>query len=196
MALLELATVDDVSVYPGMDKVGIDDRLWLEKLIRAFSKRAENYCNREFYLEARTQTFSPEGWMEFIQLPAFGASGNSVTTVHEDSERGFGATYLLVATDYYFDWRTGLLSRDVGRWLVGQGVVQVVWTGGFGTSVEDVPDDLRVAAVMQVVFWWQRRNELGLQSKNLQGGSVSISAPSKLLPEVQDILDQYKVHTV
>lgn len=193
MALLHLCTVDDVGTYPGMSSLGDSDREWVLQVVRGFSKRAENYTNREFYTEARTELFSGDGTNRRIQLRAFGSSTNSVTTVHEDSDRAFNAVDLVAADDYNFDWRTGLLTLDSGMWLSGQNVTQVVWTGGLGTSTDDVPDDIRQAAILQAAYWWQRRNELGLASKNMKDGTVNVNVQSTLLPEVREILDSYRI---
>jgi hypothetical protein len=176
-----------------MASLGGSDREWVLQVVRGFAKRAENYTGREFYTEARTETFSTDGTKRYLQLRAFGTSTNTVTTVHEDTDKAFNAADLVKAADYDFDWRTGLLSLDSGRWTRGQNVIQVVWTGGLGTSADAVPDDLRQAAILQSVYWWQRRNELGLQSKNMKDGTVNVNVQSTLLPEVREILDSYRI---
>jgi len=191
--LLELCTLNDVLQYPGMQSVKDDDKDWIERLVRGFSKRAETFTNRQFYKEARTTLYSPGIASDVLQLAAFGGSG-TVTTVHEDRERVFGADTLLESTGYYFDVPTGQLTRDYGTWMVGRSVVQVVYTAGLGTEIDDVPEDLRMAAIMQCAFWYQRRNELGLTQRTLSGGAISLSQPSKLLPEVEDVLYSYKLY--
>jgi len=191
--LLELCTVDDVLRYPGLQSVKDDDKDWIERLVRGFSQRAETFTNRSFYKESRTSLYSPGTSQRTLQLAAFGTSG-TITTVHESYERVFDADSLTDPTAYVFDVDTGMLSRDYGTWLIGRNVVQVVYDAGLGTTIDDVPEDLRMAAIMQSAFWYQRRNELGLTQRTLSGGAISFASPSKLLPEVEEILFTYKLY--
>lgn len=194
MAVLELTTVEDVMRYPGMSSIGKNDKDWVLQLIRGFSARAEKYCNREFYQESRTRYYNGDGYARIIQLPAFGNAANSVTSINEDSARTFTDT-ALGSDSYFFDTETGMLSHDSRGWLAGRGVIKVVWSGGLGTSVESVPDDIRGAATQQCVYSWQRRNEIGLEERRYQrGAEITISGSGRLLPDVQDVLDGYKIH--
>lgn len=194
MSLLELCTLDDVLNYPGLETVKDNDKDWIERLIRGFAQRAEQYTGRFFYKESRTEQHSPDISSQVIQLRAFGSG--TITSVHEDYDRIFDSTTLVESDDYYFNAETGQLIRDEGTWFPGQGVVKVVYTAGIGTTVNDVPEDLRMCAVLQCAFWFQRRNELGLSQRTQQGGAVSIQNESRLLPEVEDVLWSYTLHTV
>jgi len=194
MALLELCTLDDVTNYPGLETIKANDKDWLERLIRGFSGRAEAFTSREFNKEIRTEQLSPNISSHVIQLRAYGTG--TVTTVHEDYDRVFDASTLVDAEDYYWDAETGQLSRDGGTFFPGRGVVQVVYDAGLGTTVDDVPEDLRMAAILQCAFWFQRRNELGLTQRTQTGGAISVNSPSKLLPEVEDILWTHSLQTL
>jgi hypothetical protein len=48
--------------------------------------------------------------------------------------------------------------------------------------------------MLQGKFVFDRRDELGLTGRSLEGGSVSLMSALKLLPEVREILDDYKVN--
>lgn len=194
MAVLDLCTVEDLLSYPGMEDMSDNDKLWALQMIRGFAQRASKFVGREFYKESRTRQFGSNGHNADIQLPAFGASTNSITSVHESLDRTFTSSTLLDSDDYYFDWETGVLHREYSLWLSGRGTVQVIWVGGWGTDVDTVPDDVRTAGVMQIAFWYQRRFDLGLTGRaGGQGASVDILVPSKLLPEVEETLSAYRL---
>ena len=151
--LLELCTLDDVLAYPGMSGVSDQDAPWLVQLVRGFSQRAESWTDRWLHRESRTEYFNTGVYQCALQLKAFGHSASTITTVHEDFSRVFGASTLVAATGYRFDYLTGMLTRDYQSWFSGRGVVRVVYDGGLGLTTEDVPADLRMAATMQCAFW-------------------------------------------
>jgi hypothetical protein len=195
MAVLQLCHMNDVLNYTGKANVGYEDKNLVERLIAGFSKRAEMLTNRLFYRESRTQDFSPDINQTIIQLPAFGNTSDTITSVYEDLDREWTPGTLIDSADYFYDTDTGLLVRDHSYWQHGRNVIRVTWTGGFGTTVDDVPDDLRMAAIMQCAFWYQRRNELGVTQRTSSGGAVSLTSPSKLLPEVEDVVSLYTLYT-
>lgn len=193
--VLQLTTLEEIQTYPGMGTVKEEDHQWIITLSEAFSHRAEQYCSRGFYTEERVQQFSSDGNTSKLQLPAFGRDTNTLTKVEQDLSRTFGVDYELDLTQIYFDWRTGILHKDYSPFLHGNGTIRVTWTGGIGTTVDDVPADLRAAAAMQVAYLWQRRNELGLEERKFErGATISISGAGRLMPDVEDVLSRYALY--
>ena len=189
---LDLCSLDDVISYPGMETIPEKNLLWVVRLIRGISMRAQQHTDRLFLSKARTRPLSSQRDSCVIGLPAYGSSDSAVAEIRESSGRDFASALTLVdSDDYFFDTATGLVHRE-GYWLNGRGVIQATWTGGIAINTEGVPDDLRQAAVIQVAFWWQRYKDLGVSGKSFdQGGSVSISSPLTLLPEVVEVFDTY-----
>jgi len=194
MSTLSLTTLDDVMSYPGMSTVSDADKDWLETLIRMFTVRAEAYTHREFYEEERIRQFSSDGRLMQIQLPAFGKATNVLSLVEQAPDRIFGAGTEIDLSNFYFSHTTGLLTYEYGPFVRGIGSIQVTWTGGLGTAPEHVPADLRAAAVMQVAYWWQRRNEIGVEERRYKEGAI-IKVPSKMsfIADVEEVLDTYEV---
>lgn len=194
--VLALTTIEDVLTYPGMSTIGDPEKEWVGHLIKMFSTRVEAYTNRQFYEEARTEYFSSNGRITEIQLPAFGKSSNSLTSVRQAIDRDFSVTPISL-DNFYFDWKTGILTYEYGPFVRGNGSIQVNWTGGLGTSPEHVPADLRVAATMQVCYWWQRRNEIGVEERRFKEGAI-IRVPTKMsfIADVEEILESYRVFCV
>jgi hypothetical protein len=193
--VLPLTTVEDVLTYPGMASLQVADKEWIGHLISMFSVRAESYVNRLFFEEERTQSFSSDGTICSIQLPAFGRSTNAVASVSQALDRIHSQSTIIDPSGFYFDWQTGILSYDYGPFIRGRGTIQVKWTGGLGTTPEHVPDDIRAVATMQVCYWWQRRNEIGVEERRFKEGAI-IKVPTKMafIADVEDVLESYKVY--
>ncbi len=193
--ILSLTTIEDIMTYPGMSTISDPDKEWIGRLAASFSQRAETYCSRHFYEESRSQQFTSDGTLRQIQLSAFGADTNALTKVEQDASRVFGPSTEIDLSNFYFDWRTGVFVYEFGPFIRGLAAIKVTWTGGLGTDVEHVPEDLRAAATMQVAFWWQRRHELGINQRDFEkGSSIKIAGGGSLLPDVEAILQQYQIY--
>lgn len=194
--VLELTTLEDVLTYPGMAMLQDADKEWVVSLIRMFSQRAESYTNRLFFEEERVRQFSSDGRIISLQLPAFGNPSNSLISVKQANDRIFGSATAIDLSNFYFDWQTGILTYEYGPFIRGVGNVQVTWSGGLGTSPDHVPADLRAVATMQVCYWWQRRNEIGVEERRFKEGAV-IKVPTKMsfISDVEDVLESYRVFT-
>ncbi len=72
----------------------------------------------------------------------------------------------------------------------------VAWASGTQyldhAYLSGIPDDIRLAAIMQMAFTFRRRKDIGLSSITLPDGSISKNVPVKLLDEVMDILRPYR----
>ena len=70
----------------------------------------------------------------------------SISSVHEDSTRGYTNAPLTEGTDYTVDVEKGKLTRIIGdspsAWLSGFEAVRVVWVGGYADQAS-VPGDLK-----------------------------------------------------
>ena len=76
----------------------------------------------------------------------------------------------------------------------------MTYTGGYilpgvaptGNQVP-LPDELELACVEQVAYWYQRRSQLGLVSVTAEGGgTVQQFQSSDLLPQVRAVLKRYE----
>lgn len=182
----------DILTYPEMATTPEDHKAWLSTLIGAFALRAEGFTGRKFEHKARTRTFNIDVAQERLQLPAFNQhdGGGTVASVYESSDQDFSASSLIDSGDYYYDSYTGALWRKNNSWTTGQNTVQVTWTDGF----RQPPDDLRMACVLQVIFWYQSKARIGVSEVRLsQGGVAKTSAQWSLLTEVEEILEAYSL---
>lgn len=118
---------------------------------------------------------------------------NLLTRVWEDSSvpRAY-QTELVQWTDFLVDDQCGSISRFKRYFLPGPKAVKCTYTGGYLTGdAAGAPEDLRFAAIMQTMIFYQRREELGVTSRSLEGGSISLLQPT-LPKSVTNVLDQYR----
>lgn len=194
--MISLASLDDVKAYPGMNTASQQDTAWIDILIQSFSQIVETRTNRRLEYKTWTEYASPAPCSRFIQLAAFGLSTGTITSVNEDLDGTFGAETLIDSSGYGYNPETGILFRRYSFWMPGHRSVKIVHTGGLMATTEATPPDLRMACVMQVAFWYQRRNELGITQRTQAGGAITVQGTSKILPEVEEIINNYTLHQI
>ena len=191
---LELCTVQDVQSYPGMAVIAGKDETFLAACVREISARAQSFTSRVFRTGSYREVFDVEEWQRLIRLNAFGAMANQITEVRETSSSDFNDDATIVSpTAYAFNWHTGFLQRKDRAWLPGFSVVQVKWSGGLAANAEGVPNDLRQACVRQCVYWYKRRDDLGIKSKSMTEQRIDTFETGYLLPDVEQVFSHYSV---
>ncbi len=95
------------------------------------------------------------------------------------------------------------LSRPFSLQPLAFSLCRFSYTGGFvlpGTTPAPgqapLPDDLEQAAVEQVAFWYQKRDQLGIRISWPSGGTYQQFSAQDLLPSVQSILEKYRRWTL
>jgi hypothetical protein len=189
-ALRNLCTFADVKLQ--RPETGDDQRLFVEKLIDAFTVRAQRRTNRTFRKATGiVETFSPRRWQSQLRVQRYPI--DSITSIIEDSDGDFvtdAASKTLTSTDYAIkNW--GIIRHRWGWFLEGDRCVQVTYSGGLCRDVGDVPADLHMAALQQVAYELQQSSKLGILSESVQGGSITTFVKD-FLPSVEDVLAQYR----
>jgi hypothetical protein len=194
-----LCRVEDVKelMTAGTGPVTSKPDTLLTLLINAFTVAAEKpgFCNRLFLLTERTHYF--DGGYSRIWLPAspISVAEDGITPlvrIWDDTEHEWGDdTELTLWDDFGVNLDTGCITLDGQCFGDGSRSVKSTWTGGLVTSgqPDSAPSDLRLACTMQVLNWYQRKSELGLDALNVpSGGSIQMTEPSKFLRAVTQIL--------
>lgn len=115
----------------------------------------------------------------------------SVTSVHDDIGRTFGASSLIASDDYVTDDGQGTL-RLIGRGLFADGQlnVKVIYRAGYEDA--DVPEDIKHAAKKLVAHWFNLRQQSGYSSKTMQDGSSTFDFNHEIPTDVKAILNPYR----
>jgi hypothetical protein len=87
-----------------------------------------------------------------------------------------------------------ITGADYATYWTQTGSAGIAWVSGsqYSDAYLGVPDDIKLAAIVQTAFTFRRRKDVGISSIAMPDGSVSVNVPLKLLSEVQDILKPYR----
>lgn len=128
---------------------------------------------------------------------------NTITSVHEDVQRVYGANTLLVeGTDFEVNVNLGTLTRvsgsDVTRWERGYRTIRVEYDGGFDDVADDkanVPEDLKRAALKLALLIIREddRKMQGVSSVTDSVGSVTRIAGRIVSEDVLMLLRPYRI---
>jgi len=163
----------------------------LLRLIPAVDAFITGYCNRTLEQATVTEYHSTRAGQTTLRLKVYPIA--SITSLHDDPDRQYGAATLLDPSDYVLDDEdAGIVKLDGIAFQDGLRNVKVVYLGGFaaGTPQRAL---LEVAAIELL---WLARDKgdkalLGLQSRSIADGRVD-TFNTDWPAGVQPILDQFR----
>jgi|19_taG_2_1085344.scaffolds.fasta_scaffold03662_2 hypothetical protein len=197
MTILDVTTANGVRTLKGW-ATDTDRDAILGNLIDKVSARVEGLCGgRLLYKEERTEYFSLKpGEGQIFQLAGFPVDTSQTFTVKSAFDRDWSNTTALSSSEYYLDATDGVLHLDLAALDFGTHTLQVVSTGGLGTSASDLSteySDLTNAARQQVAFEYEQRQRLGVLSVSGPDGSASLLAAHEILPDLKAAIDRLKL---
>jgi hypothetical protein len=174
-------------------------------IIPAIGEIFASYCNRpDFDKKLRTEYLTPKYYSQVLQVSsppiavaAIGPPEIPAVELWEDvaTPRAYGADTLLTEGDDYFIYRESGQIHRINYWPAYHNAVKIVYTGGYATDHgQNVPFNLKLAAVEQAKIIFDRREELSVISRSLEGGSVSMLSALTLPQQVKIKIDPYKVY--
>lgn len=178
---MKLASLSDLKVFLENPKSEHDPLLAI--LLDAVSVRIERFLNRNLEKLQRVEYFNPGKRRYFLSsfpvdlTAAFTVVCDSVTKVKD--------------TDYWVWSDSGMIEFSSTPAASNPQSIVVTYTAGYAITA-DIPDAIQLATIMQTAFVFRRRKDIGLSSVSMPDGSVSVNNPTKLLPEVVDILRMYR----
>jgi hypothetical protein len=202
----KLIQIEDIKKLTKGDFGAEFDFLLGDVIIPAVGKLFAQYCKRpDFDKAVRTEYLSPHCGRRklFVKSPPISPAVVSpaieALRLYQDSSypRVYGAgTELVNGTDFIVFEDEGVIERaGYGFFYDGPKTVKVTYTGGFlTTDAVGCPEDLRLAAVAQTKMFFDRREELGLTGRSLEGGSINLMTPLLLPKLVTIMLDPYTVY--
>lgn len=157
------------------------------------SANIEKYLNRKLKKQEYTEYFNIKIDKKYFNLKAYPIDLTEDFTVTQYDVED------TINSDYYVWEDLGVVEYFTPRNHSNQPKpIKIVYTGGYeevysdSEYVLDVPDDLARACLLQVVFEFRSRRDLGLLSVTTPDGSISKSRSAELLPNVKKILDSYR----
>lgn len=166
----------------------------LSYLISSCTPLFENHMNRKLSKVSYTEKFRGGRIKYYVSAPPIDSSVAVTVTVDGVAK--------VLATDYEILHDFGLiqfLETVQSETVFG---VQIVYTGGYDlvddSDDEDygtlaVPYDIKMAALLQCVQVFRRRNDMGLSFISLPNGQMSVNTALALLPMVKKMLSPYRL---
>jgi hypothetical protein len=174
-------SLTDVKLF--LEKKDTDQDDLLDLIILNVSARIEGYLNRLFEKVERTQYF--DAGRKYYSLPAYPIDLTAPLTVTD------GDVVRVVNSDYYVWENDGAIEFYTEPSYSTPKQIKVIWTGGYATY-DLLPQELQFATILQSAFVFRRRKDIGLNSVTMPDGSISVNAPTALLPEVKQILSSLR----
>jgi len=174
-----ITTVDSAKKFLNITDTNSDSIL--ADLVSGISKQIETDCNRVFSKKDYTEYYDGEG---SDSLPLRQYPINSITSIHDDIGRDYGASSLIDADDYAFDAESGIVKFDYPL-ACGKNNVKVVYSGGY----ENIPSDLELAANYLVAAEFKRsRTEVNTP----EGQEAKERNIESLEKKAEKIIDKYR----
>jgi len=188
-----LTNFSRVQTLLGSGNVSTDDQTLCEHLINAVTEQAEIISRRK--LKARTYGVGQQKPYDFdgngrdrIILPAYPI--NSVTHLYIDSERAFGSTTEITATDYLFFEEDGMIVYPDNTFSEGIRNVRIEYNAGYST----VPSILQQAVAEAVEWNLVRMRSLSIGKRGQSADGVNTSLEIEIPLSARRVFESYKDH--
>tara|TARA_R100000951_G_scaffold54731_2_gene46002 strand:+ start:30 stop:644 length:615 start_codon:yes stop_codon:yes gene_type:complete len=173
----------------------------LTTMVSAVSKRFESFLDRPLLAEARTETYSIRPRQNKLFLRAYPVS--AVTSVKIATDWDYAAATAVSSGDYHVTSDTGCVHFQFfpvtsylgSNYEAAPDAIQVIYTAGFDTTTNNLITnypDIAMAADLQVVAMWRRRDTPQGNSISVGGGSISYEKPFDLIPDVVHALAPHR----
>jgi len=177
---IELVSFADIKAVIDLEDAAITDYPGLSPIRDNVVFAIESYLSRLLLSAEYTESFNIVSKTNIISLKSLPiASVSSVVITQQGDSESLSEDDDYIMTDY------GLLLLS----QTSMSVVAVTYTGGY--SVSNVPNAIKRAALLQTVYEFQTKDNIGATSVSTEGGSVQ-TPELGLLKEVRRLLDPYK----
>jgi len=185
-ATLCVATVAEVKDF--LRKSDDQDLAVLDAIANGVGAYFKSATGRQFIVPASDATVKMDGTGDVdLWLPDYPIV--SVTSIKE-----LGIT-LVKDTDFYQYDPAGRLRRAGHAWTDEPQGVEVVYKAGY--AVESVPQDLKMAFMVQVAELWKRFRTQSWGETNRTLAQQSVTLPEEdILPLVKSVLWHYRRHSL
>ncbi len=195
---LGVCTTDDVKTRLGLSGSKYD--VMITAIVVGLTGRFDAFCGRTLLQTAADVTDYYTGGCPYLQLNRYPVI--SITSVKEAWDRDFDNADALTANDDYWQMnggKNGIIYRNLSRWPIRPDSIKVIYRGGYAAAGEEpgsseiaLPAEIREAALQQASLIYKRRDDIGLSAVGFEGGSMNKFQAMKLLPDVEEVLKQYR----
>jgi hypothetical protein len=118
----------------------------------------------------------------------------SVSSLHDSIDRTYASADLVAASDYDLYGEDGIVvlktTADYSQFSTAYRAIKVVYSAGYAT----VPEDIKHAACLQVKWFYEGRDIVGLRNISQTGGNATVvDGALSLLTEVKEALRPYRL---
>lgn len=178
-------TKAEVKSFIGETTTDNDD--FIDELISRVEALVEtDKCERHLGSSVFTQYYDGDGTNKLLldEYPII-----SVTSVHDDDDRVYGADTLIDADDIVSYEEDGVLLYDNGTFSVGNKNIKVVYQAG----IDPIPNDLKHALIQYVAAQFIiAKTEVNAFRSSGDGSGESEDKPTKLMKEADKIFQKYR----
>lgn len=121
-----------------------------------------------------------------------GLINTPITAVASVTVGGVTIPSASTATDFGYQFsetRVYILNANRG-FTTGNRNISIVYTGGYSGAA--MPNDLREAALVQVIYEYKKRDRIGESDQNLGDGQTIKLSTDELLPQVKETVMRYR----
>lgn len=173
----------------------------LTTMVSAVSKRLEHFLDRKFLHESRTEYYNVRPRQNRLFLREYPVT--AVTSVHLATDWEYGTATAIDSSDYHCTGDSGTLhfNHDLitnylsSNYAYAPDAVKVVYSGGFSATTSALITaypDIAMAADIQTVAMYRRRDTPQGNNIRVGGGSISYEKPLALVPDVIETLTPYR----
>jgi uncharacterized phiE125 gp8 family phage protein len=191
IALVTLAQARLALKVPAATVDAVQDAA-LEDMINRASAFANKWTGRWLLLKSYTEYYDGDGGNS-LMLKNYPV--DTLTSVHDDPLRVFGASTLIAASDYILDAAGGIIRlwNNAVTFLQGRANIKVVYTAGY--PLASVPYDIQEAVLMIVQHQYKRvyqDQRIGLASETI--GDHTMQYTDDAIPKkAKEVLERYRL---
>jgi len=184
-----LVSLTNAKAYLKIPTATTSEDAILINLVNEASVKVSDYIGRNMLTGTKTEYYNGEG-VGKLRLKNFPIT--AVTTLHDDTEREFGADTLIDASDYYLHADEGMIELlDGVAFVAGQLNVKVVYVAGY--ALASIPYAIQDAVKRWVADAYMRYNNRrhGVQSESIGDKTITFSV-GDIPADVKFILKKYR----
>jgi len=169
---MSLITKDDLKSELEIASNDTDNDTLLEILAEAIQDLFDDLTSRTWEETTHTEYHNSDEYGDMIFLRNYPVT--SITSIHDDPERDFGATDLVDSDDYTYDADKGIVYYD-GWFYKGKQSLKVVYKAGYTANA--LPKHIKQTLVRQACHWFTQavKRRWDVSSITLEGGGGTTS---------------------